>query len=389
MQKKKLTLIELMKNENSGFPENLKLSLLKRKEQHLFRELIDSGNLIDFCSNDYLGFNQSQHLKKLTEEKLVQFGNKNGSGGSRLLAGNHNSIVQLEQKIADFHNADAGLIFNSGYDANVGLLSSIGKKDVVFLYDELIHASIHDGIRLSLSKYYKFKHNDVDDLERLITKYSQSSTVYVLVESVYSMDGDLAPLQQIVDLKKEFQFYLIVDEAHATGVFGEQGRGLCNQFKIENDCFARIHTFGKALGVHGAIVLGSNLLRDYLINFSRSFIYTTALSAHSYAAIEAAYELLLETIEIEKLKNSIHYFNSKANALNGMNCTPSAIQTFNLPGNNKVMQQSELLKQNGFDIRPIKSPTVKQGSERLRICMHSFNSNLEIDSMLNILLSNV
>jgi len=378
-----------MKNNYSDFPENLNLSLLKRKEQNLFRELYDAEHLIDFCSNDYLGFNQSQHLKKLTIENIVNYSNKNGSGGSRLLAGNHKNIVQLEQKIAEFHNADAGLIFNSGYDANLGLLSAIGKKDVIFLYDELIHASIHDGIRLSLSTYYKFKHNDINDLERLLINYSKTSTVYVLVESVYSMDGDLAPLKQIVELKNKFSFYLIVDEAHATGVFGNQGRGLCNELKIEKDCFARVHTFGKALGVHGAVVIGNKLLRDYLINFSRSFIYTTALSPHAYASIEAAYDVLFQTNEIDKLKTIILYFNNKAAHFSEMNCTPSAIQTFNLPGNEKVMHQSEILKQHGFDIRAIKSPTVKQGSERLRICLHSFNSKSEIDAMLNILSSHV
>lgn len=374
-----------MKNNYSEFPENLHLSLLKRKDQNLFRELVNSVDLIDFCSNDYLGFNKSQKLKNLTENKLVLYGNKNGSGGSRLLSGNQKSIVQLEYKIAEFHHAQSGLIYNSGYDANIGLLSAIGKKDVVFLYDELIHASLHDGIRLSSAKYYKFKHNNLTDLERLLTSFSSTTIVYVIVESVYSMDGDVAPLQKIVELKNQFPFYLIVDEAHATGVFGIKGRGYCNELKIEKECFARIHTFGKALGVHGAIVLGSNMLRDFLINFSRSFIYTTALSPHAYSAIDASYDLLYETNEVEKLIKIIQYFNLKAQHLVDMNCTTSAIQTYRLKGNEKVMQKSALFIKNGFDIRAIKSPTVKEGSERLRICLHSYNSETEIDAMLAIL----
>ena len=374
-----------MKNNYSEFPENLHLSLLKRKDQNLFRELVNSEDLIDFCSNDYLGFNKSQKLKNLTENKLALYGNKNGSGGSRLLSGNQKSIVQLEYKIAEFHHAQSGLIYNSGYDANIGLLSAIGKKDVVFLYDELIHASLHDGIRLSSAKYYKFKHNNLTDLERLLSTFSSTTIVYVIVESVYSMDGDVAPLQQIVELKKQFSFYLIVDEAHATGVFGIKGRGYCNELKIEKECFARIHTFGKALGVHGAIVLGNNMLRDFLINFSRSFIYTTALSPHAYSAIDASYDLLDETNEVEKLIKIIQYFNLKAQHLVDMNCTTSAIQTYRLKGNEKVMQKSTLFIKNGFDIRAIKSPTVKEGSERLRICLHSYNSETEIDAMLAIL----
>jgi 8-amino-7-oxononanoate synthase len=376
-----------MKKNNSGFPENLQFSLSKRKEEFLFRELQTTHHLIDFCSNDYLNFNHSIELNQLTKEKLIKYSNKNGSGGSRLLAGNHENIENLEQKIASFHNADSGLIFNSGYDANIGLLSSIGKKDDVFLYDELIHASLHDGIRLSLSKYFKFRHNDVADLERLLKKNASFKNVYVIVESVYSMDGDLAPLKQLVELKKHFSFYLIVDEAHATGVFGEQGKGLCNELKIEEECFARIHTFGKALGVHGAIVLGNLLLRDFLINFSRSFIYTTALSPHAYASIEAAYELINETKEIEKLQENISYFNKQATLLPDMNCTQSSIQTYNFPGNENVSTKSELLKKNGFDVRAIKSPTVKQGAERLRICLHSFNSKKEIDGLLEVLKS--
>jgi len=374
-----------MENENQNFPSHLSNLLLKRKEQQLFRQLTTKNNLIDFCSNDYLGFNKSSYLKQLTEENVKLFGNQNGSGGSRLLAGNMEAIQQLEKQIADFHFADAGLIFNSGYDANVGLLSSIGKKDDVFLYDELVHASIHDGIRLSNSKFYKFKHNDVTDLKRLLQKFSFDSTVYVVVESVYSMDGDLSPLNEIVKLKKQFPFYLIIDEAHSTGLFGDSGRGLCDELNIEKDCFARVYTFGKALGVHGAIVLGNQLLIDYLINYARSFIYTTALSPHAYAAIKSAYQLLNLTEEIKNLKINIDFFNEIGNEIPQLICTPSAIQTFRIIGNKNAEKLSNVFSKEGFDIRCIKSPTVKSGTERLRICLHSFNTKEQIENVLYIL----
>ncbi len=374
-----------MENENQNFPSHLSNLLLKRKEQQLFRQLTTKNNLIDFCSNDYLGFNKSSYLKQLTEENVKLFGNHNGSGGSRLLAGNMEAIQQLEKQIADFHFADAGLIFNSGYDANVGLLSSIGKKDDVFLYDELVHASIHDGIRLSNSKFYKFKHNDVTDLKRLLQKFSFDSTVYVVVESVYSMDGDLSPLNEIVKLKKQFPFYLIIDEAHSTGLFGDSGRGLCDELNIEKDCFARVYTFGKALGVHGAIVLGNQLLIDYLINYARSFIYTTALSPHAYAAIKSAYQLLNLTEEIKNLKINIDFFNEIGNEIPQLICTPSAIQTFRIIGNKNAEKLSNVFSKEGFDIRCIKSPTVKSGTERLRICLHSFNTKEQIENVLYIL----
>jgi 8-amino-7-oxononanoate synthase len=372
--------------QKSNFPNSLQAALDKRKQESLLRKLHPENKLIDFCSNDYLGFSRSQELHSLTQSKLSIYGNANGATGSRLISGNTTAIENLENKIAKFHSAEAGLIFNSGYDANLGLLSAIGKREDVFLFDDLVHASLYDGMRLSLSKHYKFKHNDVNELERLlIAQQSSEGNCYVLVESVYSMDGDLAPLKEIVALKEKYNFYLIVDEAHATGVFGKQGSGLCNELNIEDKCFARMHTFGKALGVHGAIVLGSVELRNYLINFSRSFIYTTALAPHAYAAIDAAYECLQSSNQIEVLKQRIQQFNSLVKNDNRFVATPSAIQCFMVNGNDAATQASEYLKTKGMDVRAIKNPTVKAGTERLRICLHSFNSEEQIRDLVKSL----
>lgn len=372
--------------QKSNFPISLQAALDKRKQESLLRKLHVENNLVDFCSNDYLGFSRSEILQSQIEAGHSVYGNANGATGSRLISGNTKSIENLENKIAAFHNAEAGLIFNSGYDANLGLLSAIGKKEDVFLYDDLVHASLHDGMKLSLSKHYKFKHNNVSDLERLlIAQQTNEGNCYVLVESVYSMDGDLAPLRAIVALKEKYSFYLIVDEAHATGVFGKQGSGLCNEINIEDKCFARMHTFGKALGVHGAIVLGSVELRNYLINFSRSFIYTTALAPHAYASIDAAYEYLQNTNQIEVLKNRIQQFNSLVKTDARFVSTPSAIQCFMVNGNEAATKASEFLKTKDMDVRAIKSPTVKAGTERLRICLHSFNSEDQIISLVKSL----
>lgn len=372
--------------QKSNFPISLQTALDKRKKESLLRKLYVENNLIDFCSNDYLGFSRSKILETIIDSKLWVYGNKSGATGSRLISGNTAAIENLENKITVFHNAEAGLIFNSGYDANLGLLSAIGKKEDVVLYDDLVHASLHDGMRLSLSKHYRFKHNDVHDLERLlIAQQTNEGNCYVLVESVYSMDGDLAPLKEIVALKEKYNFYLIVDEAHATGVLGKQGRGLCNEINIEDNCFARMHTFGKALGVHGAIVLGSVELRNYLINFSRSFIYTTALSPHAYASIDAAYEYLQNTNQIEVLKNRIQQFNSLVKTDARFVSTPSAIQCFMVNGNEAATSTSEHLKSKSMDVRAIKSPTIKAGTERLRICLHSFNSEDQIISLVKSL----
>jgi 8-amino-7-oxononanoate synthase len=372
-----------------SLPPSLQVALHKRKEEGLLRSLslpkaIGTGDLIDFCSNDYLGFARSEELHAWTQQKMPLYGRFNGSTGSRLISGNSEAIEELEKKIAAFHNAEAALIFNSGYDANIGLLSCVGKKDDLFLYDELVHASLHDGMRLSHATAYKFRHNDVQDLRRLLSNNKLAGTVYVVLESVYSMDGDSAPLQEIAALRKELPFELIVDEAHATGVFGRQGSGLCNELGLEQDCFARIYTYGKAMGVHGAAVAGSSDLRSYLINFSRSFIYTTALSPHAYAAIDASYTLLQTTQAMQQLKQRISEFRSQVKGPHVLAST-SAIQVVLIPGNKEVAAASALLRGKGLDVRSIKSPTVKAGTERLRICLHSYNTPAELQLLHNVL----
>ncbi|HEY1040832.1 MAG TPA: pyridoxal phosphate-dependent aminotransferase family protein [Bacteroidia bacterium] len=364
-----------------SFPDSLIQALNKRKEENLFRVLYKNKGLIDFCSNDYLGFSRSSVLGITADQNDTLYGTNNGSTGSRLISGNSEAIEALEHKIALFHHSEAAVIYNSGYDANIGLLSCIGKKDDLFLYDELIHASLHDGMRLSHAAFYKFRHNDLGDLERLLSSKKTAGNVYVVIESIYSMDGDSAPLKEIIGLKEKYAFHLIVDEAHATGVFGKKGKGLCNAMEIESNCFARIHTFGKALGVHGAVVCGSQLLKEYQVNFSRSFIYTTALSPHSYSSIDAAYNLLEESNEINKLRENIRLFKKLSEGYNNLLSSDSSIHCVIVPGNKEVSDASRSLREKGYDVRPIKSPTVRAGSERLRVCLHSFNTPGEITTL--------
>ena len=210
--------------------------------------------------------------------------------------------------------------------------------------------------------------------------------IYVVVESVYSMDGDMAPLTEIVAVCKKYNAALIVDEAHAVGIFGN-GKGLVSELGLENNVFARVVTFGKAVGVHGAAILGSNELRDYLINFSRAFIYTTALPLHSIVSIKNAHEFLLQNLSrIDQLKKLITYFKSQiVNHKSQIINSDSPIQCIVIPGNNEVKAMADKLQQNGFDVRPILSPTVPKGQERLRICLHSFNSKEEVDNLVNTL----
>lgn len=365
-------------------PLHLLHMLEERKRKGLFRALKNYNHLIDFSSNDYLGFSKlgliQNKTKSLVQEKIA------GSTGSRLISGNSDQAIQLENKIAKLHNAEAALLFNSGYDANLGLLSSIVSKHDLILYDELIHASIHDGIRLSLAKHYKIRHNDVSHLQRMIERNSDvQGSIFVVVESVYSMDGDCAPLKEIAALCDNKKIFLIVDEAHAIGVFGNNGLGLCNELGMEQNCFARVYTYGKAMGCHGAAVVGNEILRDYLINFARSFIYTTALPEHSLKMINAGYELLQETENRIQLIENINYFNELTKHISGFLPSNSAIHCFLIPGNENVALREKELEENGFFVKGIKSPTVKAGNERLRICLHAYNNKEEIQKLTSLI----
>jgi 8-amino-7-oxononanoate synthase len=354
----------------------IKKKLAERRTAGTFRTLKPENTLIDFCSNDYLGFARSPVLKNKIDEEIKSSGLiSNGSTGSRLLSGNSTYTEDLEQYIAKLHNSESGLIFNSGYDANLGLFSSLPQRADTIITDELIHASIIDGARLSFANRYIFKHNDLNSLEE---KLKQAKGIcYVAIESVYSMDGDTPSITEILTLTDKYNANLIVDEAHAVGLYGF---GRVDE-SIQNKVFARVVTFGKALGCHGAIVLGSSLLRDYLINFARSFIYTTAASRHQLASIKMAYQLLIESSkEIELLRDNIKLFKKRINTgtLYHLIDSDSAIQCLVLKSNEKAREVAGQLQNEGFDVRPILSPTVPQGSERIRICLHSFNTENEV-----------
>ncbi|MBA3970609.1 MAG: pyridoxal phosphate-dependent aminotransferase family protein [Bacteroidetes bacterium] len=372
-----------MSRSNHSAARFLSDALNKRKEQNALRKLIDNSELIDLCSNDYLGFARSKFLYRNIEKEYSSLNCiRNGSGGSRLLAGNSDYCENLETFIADFHGAPAGLIYNSGYDANVGLFSSVARKGDTIIYDELIHASVHDGMKLSGATTYPFKHNDLEHLEARLK--IASGLIYVAVESVYSMDGDEALLKQIVSLCKQYNAALIVDEAHATGITCNAGKGKVQELKLEKEVFARVHTFGKALGCHGAIVLGSKDLRNFLINFSRSFIYTTALPLKSLVAIHQSYLLLAESQKtILKLHALIDSFGKGLSDEGRAQLIKSSspIQCVIVSGNVNVKALANTLQDKGFDVRPILNPTVPKGKERLRICIHAFNTAQELQGI--------
>lgn len=364
--------------------EKLQKKLLKRREEGSYRELKLNEDLVDFCSNDYLGVSK---LLRVKNDGAV------GSTGSRLLQGNYTEIEDLEKELASFHQTETGLIYSTGYSANVGLFSALLQKGDVVLYDEYIHASVKDGVRLSFAQGYAFKHNDLSDFEKRIRKVKAhlKGELYVAVESVYSMDGDCSPLQKLVKLSEEHGFVLIVDEAHAVGVFGDSGEGLVQDLGLESKVPIRVVTFGKAVGCHGAIVLCPTLIKEFLVNFSRSFIYSTALPPSSIKVISESYSFLKNTGKTSLLRHNIKYFKEGADLrrLIGLIPSKSAVQCFVIPGNVEVKKSSDFIRDHGFDVRAILSPTVPKGSERLRVCIHAFNTEKEIDDLLDLFVKKI
>ncbi len=378
-------------------PKKLQQKLDERKANNAFRKLQVKSTVIDFSSNDYLGFSKSELLFRKAHDYLIAEGIKvNGATGSRLISGNSLLYTELEAKIRELHNTEAALIFNSGYDANVGFFEAVPQRGDIILYDEYIHASIRDGIRLSNAKSYRFKHNNLEDLETLVLRHSKGVldyNIYVVTESVFSMDGDSPDLKKMANLCVKNNTFLVVDEAHAIGVFGENGVGLVQELKLEQAIFARIVTYGKGMGCHGAAILGSISLKEYLVNFARSFIYTTGLPPHSLATIGSAYDLLfnIEGKENRKqLVQNIQFFKEQLVAL-GLEDkfieSNSAIHCCIISGNDKVKRIASKLQEKGFDIKPILSPTVPKKEERLRICLHSYNTQEEIVSLLKQLVN--
>jgi 8-amino-7-oxononanoate synthase len=336
----------------------------QRTEEGSLRSLFSlNEQWVDFWSNDYLGLG-----RKATSITLT------AGTGSRLISGNTNEIERVEQFLANHFESESALVFNSGYDANLGFFSAIPQKGDTILYDANIHASVRDGVRLSFAQSFSFAHNDVASLESRLKK--AAGTIYVAIESIYSMDGDMAPLEAIVSLCERYGALLIVDEAHAGGIFGENGIGLCKDTGIISRVFARLVTFGKGFGAHGAAILGSHELRTYLINFSRSFIYTTALPEAMYTHIEAQVLAAKSEDLRHGLVANIHFF--KRLFPESISNNRSPIQIVPIQPTAACLYLAEQLRANGFAVKAILPPTVSKGNECLRFCIHSFNTVQEI-----------
>ena len=356
-------------------PKQLIEKLQERKEDNSFRSLHIYPDGVDFFSNDYLG----------AAKRISTRVGKEGSTGSRLISGNSERTLAIEAELATFFDSPSALFFNSGYDANLGFFSCVPQKGDTVIYDQLVHASIRDGIRMGVARSYSFAHNNITELKKKITR--AEGNVYVVVESLYSMDGDQADLIAISAICEEVGAYLVVDEAHSGGVYGEKGKGMVYAEGLQQKVFARLITFGKAYGSHGAIVLGGDELKDFLVNFSRPLIYTTALSPLlQERLVDVVGQVAKMDKERQKLFENIQLFRAEARAHNlALIDSESAIQAILISGNTKALNCAKILNNKGYNVKAILSPTVPKGEERIRICLHSFNSEADIRGLIKTL----
>ncbi len=358
------------------YQENLKTRLEKREKDHLLRKLkIWPSDHIDFFSNDYLGLS-----KKFESQNLEA----SGSGGSRLLAGNHHIHHAFEKELSEFYNAEA-LLFNSGFDANLALFASVPRKGDLILFDAQIHNSIRQGIVLSQARALKFKHNDFRDLESKL-EAAEEKNIFIAVESLYSMDGSILELKKLIGIATKYDAAILLDEAHSNGIFAIQGQGLASELKLESKIFARMLGFGKAFGQHGAAVLGSQLLKEYLLNFANSLIYSTSLPPHQVRSLQTGLSQVKgANEEREKLWENVNYYRSQLKIKQNILTNKSPIQFIQVSGNQKAKDLSQKMFQHKINIAPVLQPTVAKGFEGLRLCLHSFNSKKEIDLLLDLL----
>lgn len=332
--------------------------------------------LLNLSSNNYLNFADN---KRITKEFLEYVGDKFsfGSASSRLLTGTLPVYDELECLLSNLYKKDKTLLFNSGYHANVGITSALVKKGDVVFSDKLNHASIIDGMKLSEGKFFRFPHNDMEALENLIIRERNNyKNAFIITESVFSMDGDIEDLKRIVELKKKYNCSVIVDEAHAFGVFGEKGLGVCEEFGIIKDIDIIVGTFGKSVGSMGAFAVGDKVLINYLVNKSRSFIFSTALPpiniAFSKWIIEKQFPKTIakrrKMLEIAKKMGS-----------------ESHIIPVVIGGNKETVEVCDVLYQNGYFTLPIRPPTVPVGTSRLRLSLTSEIEEVELKILREIL----
>lgn len=353
----------------------LQQRLQKAKSLGLERKLILPGQ-IDLCSNDYLGFANDLHLRENINKRINNI--PIGAAGSRLLRGNLAIHTETEQLLADFVNREATLLFSSGYAANVGLLSAILQTGDLVFSDALNHASIIDGIRLSQAKKIIFPHRDYHFLEKQLALSQDYPGIKLIVtESIYSMEGTCADLKQLATLAEKYNAGLIVDEAHSTGLWGPS---LVAKLGLNNKVLATIHPAGKALGVAGAWIASNHDLREYLIHFARSFLFSTAPMPILAVALQEAI-LLYQNVGLERAEivtMRAKYLRQTLAKFTPIDISDSPIISIIIGDNQKTLEISQQLQHKGWDVRAIRPPTVPSGTARLRITVKWSNNEIQL-----------
>ena len=328
----------------------------------------DGNTMLNFSSNDYLGLADDTNLKEEFLQNLNPRNVRFSSTSSRLLTGNFPVYARLEKRLAELYKAGASLVFNSGYHANSGILPAVTDNRSLILADKLVHASIVDGIGLSKARCIRYRHNDYEQLERLVSESaSQYEKIFIVTESIFSMDGDECDLPRLVALKKHYpNIYLYVDEAHAFGVRGQCGLGCAEEQDVIKEIDFLVGTFGKAAASVGAFVICSDEMKRYLVNKMRTLIFTTALPPVNLEAIG-------------------HKVRQALNPLNGAIVSSSHIVPFVLGETERAVQTALKLQHEGFYLLPVRPPTVPQGTSRLRISLSAGHTDTEIDRLIHTL----
>ncbi|OCP24804.1 MULTISPECIES: 8-amino-7-oxononanoate synthase [unclassified Ensifer] len=339
---------------------------------------------VDFTSNDYLGLANSPRLKAAVAA-AIDCGVPVGAGGSRLLRGNHAEHEALEAEAADFFGTERVLYFGSGYAANAALFSTLPQRDDIIIHDALIHASAHEGIAASKAQALAVRHNDVDAFANALRQWRSAGGTghpWIAVESLYSMDGDRAPLAELAELADRHDGFLVIDEAHATGVFGRGGRGFSAELEGRENVVV-VHTCGKALGSSGALLGANRVLCDYLVNRARGFIYSTAPSPLMAVAVREALRMLADEpqrrVDFEELRA---FANEALAAKLGVAGSGSQILPVMIGDNGRAVRIAARMRAEGFDIRAIRPPTVPEGTARLRLAITLNVDRPTISSML-------
>jgi len=339
----------------------------------------EGRKLLNFASNNYLGLAGDERLIIASIRASQKYGA--GSTASRLMVGNYSLYEQAEIELAKWKETEAALVFNSGYTANVGIISAlVGRNDLVFS-DKWNHASIIDGIILSRAKIIRYQHNDLDHLESLLQKAPIHKKKWIITDSVFSMDGDVAPLKGLVELKEKYDAILMVDEAHSSGVYGEGGKGLIHQLGIEQQVDVQMGTFSKALGSFGAYVTGKQWMIDYFVNKMRSFIFTTALPPAVLGSILAAIPIVQqETMRRKQLHENSRYFRKRLDEL-GFDIGTSVTQIVPvvIGSNALTVRFSQRLEERGIAAVAIRPPTVPEGTARIRFSITAMFTKDELD----------